>query len=594
MGETRWELPDYEHLRELGAGAAGRVVLATHRATGTPVAVKYLTGRTADHEGFRAEAELLGGLRSPHVAQLYEYVEGPQGAAIVMELVDGISLRDLLKAEGATGPEAALTVLKGSLLGLAAAHAAGVVHRDYKPANVLVAADGSSKLVDFGIALKDGTTGSVAGTPAYMAPEQWAGKPAAPTTDVYAATATFFECLTGVKPYAGTTLMELAVQHTEADIPAEQAPEALRPLILAGLAKTPEDRPDGAALLVEQLETVAGAAYGPDWEQRGRHRLAALVALLPFLLPTTGGAVGGTSFADTTVGPPGGGGGAGGGAGAGAGAGAGLPLRAVRRVRVVGAAAGALLVATAVAGVAVAGAPGSANAGTVAEPKVTTILGLPGVPSADPSTPGPGASDLPVEPSPSPSGSESPSASPSPSAATSSSGPTTPHPSGSATLAAPPTKAPPTTKAPGAPTATATVAPPSVPPSVPPSTPPAPSTAPPSPSPVLTTAPPAPLRVLAISGSPNCNSSQMTVSGTVTTDGAADGVLTLTWTSSASPRVPVTHTVRLPKGEKAVKFSDSMPFGTAFSRTVRLSTTPAATRGAGPFTLDTATCNPPR
>ncbi|MFD0568349.1 hypothetical protein ACFQ0T_02485 [Kitasatospora gansuensis] len=101
-----------------------------------------------------------------------------------------------------------------------------------------------------------------------MAPEQWL-RPAAPSTDVYAATATFFECLTGAKPYSGTTLIELAVQHTEAEIPAEQAPEALRPLILAGLAKTPEQRPDGAALLIEQLEAVAGAAYGPDWEARG-------------------------------------------------------------------------------------------------------------------------------------------------------------------------------------------------------------------------------------------------------------------------------------------------------------------------------------
>ncbi|WP_282204456.1 serine/threonine-protein kinase [Kitasatospora fiedleri] len=241
--DARWELPDYAHGGELGAGASGRVVLARHRATGTPVAVKYLLGDHPDQAAFRVEAELLAALDSPHVTRLYEYVEGPRGAAIVMELVEGVSLRDLLRAEGGTGPEAALVVLKGSLLGLAAAHRAGVVHRDYKPGNVLVTADGESKLVDFGIAVRTGSGGTVAGTPAYMAPEQWAGRPASPATDVYAATATFFECLTGAKPYAGTTLMELAVQHTEAEIPDVQAPEALRPLIRAGLAKTPNSAP---------------------------------------------------------------------------------------------------------------------------------------------------------------------------------------------------------------------------------------------------------------------------------------------------------------------------------------------------------------
>lgn len=234
-----WTLPGYTHERELGAGGSGRVVLARHEATGTRVAVKYLSAAVGDTSAFRREAELLGALRSPQVARLYEYVEGPRGAAIVMELVDGIALRALLRQEGATSPEAALVVLKGSLLGLAAAHAAGVVHRDYKPENVLVTVDGSSKLVDFGIAVPHGATGKIAGTPVYMAPEQWAGRPASPSADVYAATATFFECLTGAKPYNGTTLAELAAQHTEAPIPDQLAPEPVRSLIRAGLAKTP-------------------------------------------------------------------------------------------------------------------------------------------------------------------------------------------------------------------------------------------------------------------------------------------------------------------------------------------------------------------
>ncbi|MFJ8076306.1 protein kinase [Streptomyces sp. NPDC096176] len=300
-----WSVPGYTESRELGSGGCGRVVLAVHGATGVPVAVKYLSERLRADAGFvrefRAEAQLLGGLDSPFVVRLYEYVEAPQGAAIVMEVVDGVALRALLQREGATGPEAALVVLKGSLLGLAAAHGEGVVHRDYKPENILVAADGSSKLVDFGIAARRGTTPGVAGTPAYMAPEQWNGEPASPAADVYAATVTFYECLTGHKPYRGENFAELALQHIGAPIPEGDTPEPVRPLIRRGLAKSAADRPEHAAAFVAELEDIARAAYGPDWEARGRRRLAALAALLPLLFPSAGPAAG-TDHATTAIG----------------------------------------------------------------------------------------------------------------------------------------------------------------------------------------------------------------------------------------------------------------------------------------------------
>ncbi|ROQ99461.1 serine/threonine-protein kinase [Streptomyces sp. 2132.2] len=306
--KNAWTVPGYAQVRELGSGGSGRVVLAVHEATGTPVAVKYLSDRLREDPAFvaefRAEARLLGGLDTPHVVRLYEYVEhttAPGGAAIVMELVDGISLRALLKQAGQADPEAALVVLKGSLLGLAAAHRAGVVHRDYKPENVLVSADGSSKLVDFGIAARRGTTPGVAGTPAYMAPEQWQGRPASPSADVYAATATFFECLTGRKPFAGENFAELAVQHIEAPVPETEAPEPVRPLIRRGLAKAPEQRPENAEAFVAELEGVALAAYGADWEERGQRKLAALAALLPLLFPSAGAPAAGTTAVATTT-----------------------------------------------------------------------------------------------------------------------------------------------------------------------------------------------------------------------------------------------------------------------------------------------------
>ena len=124
----------------------------------------------------RGEADLLRSLDVPYVVRLFDYVEAPgEGAAIIMELVDGISLHEMISRRGATGAEAALVVLKGSLLGLASAHALGIVHRDYKPENVLVDGEGNSKLSDFGVAVKEGRAVPSAGTPLYMAPEQWDG-----------------------------------------------------------------------------------------------------------------------------------------------------------------------------------------------------------------------------------------------------------------------------------------------------------------------------------------------------------------------------------------------------------------------------------
>ncbi|MFI1767771.1 serine/threonine-protein kinase [Streptomyces sp. NPDC020800] len=285
-----WAVPGYVPVRTLGEGAGGRVVLARHTATGVPAAIKYLSPRLrGDREflaRFRAEARLLGELRHPCVVRLYEYVEARAGAAIVMEAVDGVSLRQLLRRHAATGPEAALVLLKGSLLGLGAAHAAGVVHRDYKPENVLVRADGTSALADFGIAVRTGRETEAAGTPAYMAPEQWQGEPAGPAGDVYAAAAVFHEFLTGRRPFTGDDLTALRLQHLRAPVPLDDVPAPVRGLLRRGLAKDPADRP-GIEDFLAQLERSATEGYGADWEERGRRRLAELTALLALLLPFT-------------------------------------------------------------------------------------------------------------------------------------------------------------------------------------------------------------------------------------------------------------------------------------------------------------------
>jgi hypothetical protein len=296
MNDT-WRVPGYAEVDVLGTGGFGRVVLAKHEASGKMAAIKYLRAdfladaRIAD--GFRREAWLLSGVRSRHVVRLFDFVETPQGAALVMEAVPGVSLRALLVAENVLAPEAALAILKGSLLGLADAHAVGVVHRDYKPGNVLVSREGESKLVDFGLATLDGHNGLTAGSPAYMAPEQWAGRPGLPATDVYAATCVFYQCVTGHRPFEADTSEQLRALHGEAPVPLEAVPEALRPLIARGMAKDPAWRPATADAFVTELEAVARKAYGKNWEKRGWKRLAtsaaALTALTPLALLTTAG-----------------------------------------------------------------------------------------------------------------------------------------------------------------------------------------------------------------------------------------------------------------------------------------------------------------
>jgi eukaryotic-like serine/threonine-protein kinase len=284
-----WKVPGYTELKMLGSGGFGDVVLARHDASGVLVAIKYLhQGLLADAEFaemFRGEATVLASLDDPNVVRLYEYVEAPTGAAIVMELIGGVSLREILTYQGKTTAEAALVVLQGSLMGLAAAHRRGVVHRDYKPENVLVNGDGVSKLTDFGIAARAGDRPVPAGTLAYAAPEQMTGAPAGPASDVYSATATFYECLTGRPPFSGES-EDLLRRHRSEPVPLDPVPEPLRPLVATGMAKDPARRPTDASTFIAELKTAATGAYGRHWDERGRSHLGEAALLLAALWPS--------------------------------------------------------------------------------------------------------------------------------------------------------------------------------------------------------------------------------------------------------------------------------------------------------------------
>ncbi|MEV5568552.1 serine/threonine-protein kinase [Spirillospora sp. NPDC052269] len=289
MSRSPWRLPGFTELKELGSGTQGRVVLARHDGDGKPVAIKYLApDQQVDprlQAMFRQEATLLQRVVNPHVARMLGYVEGPDGSAILMEAVSGRSLRAVLdQHKGPLAPEVALLTLKGSLLGLAAAHAVGVVHRDYKPGNVLVQDDGVSKLIDFGVAVLTGQ-GGTAGTPAYMAPEQWNGQPTSSATDIYAATCVFVECASGRKPFQAETLDDLRALHLLQAPRLDGIPEPLHPLVMHGLAKDPVQRLWDANTFVSELEALAVGAYGHDWERRGLIALGSVAGLVTAAVP---------------------------------------------------------------------------------------------------------------------------------------------------------------------------------------------------------------------------------------------------------------------------------------------------------------------
>lgn len=189
-----------------------------------------------------------------------------------------MSLRALLIEEGATGPEAALAVLKGSLLGLAAPAAGGVVHGDYKPENVMITAVGGIQLVGFGLASRAGRERLSGSTPFYLAPEGWGSDSASTRADLYAATVTFFECVVGAPPFHADSPAQLRRHHESTPAPLEAAPGPIRDIIGRGVAKDPDRRPTSAEDFVAELEVAAVAGYGADWEERGRGELTRLVS----------------------------------------------------------------------------------------------------------------------------------------------------------------------------------------------------------------------------------------------------------------------------------------------------------------------------
>ena len=220
----------------IASGGMGEVWRGVDLVLDRPVAVKVLHAEYARQAEtlarFRAEARHAANLSHPAIAQVYDFGEGsPPGAPgaspdhpafLVMELIDGPPLTQLI-ARGPVEPGMVLDVVAQVASGLAVAHAAGVVHRDIKPGNLLVDRDGTIKITDFGVAYALGSapltrTGMLIGTPAYLAPERVSGHAAGPASDLYSLGVVAYECLTGSLPFTGTA-MEIALAHRMQSLP---------------------------------------------------------------------------------------------------------------------------------------------------------------------------------------------------------------------------------------------------------------------------------------------------------------------------------------------------------------------------------------
>ncbi len=264
----------YSLVSRIASGGMGDVWKADDDVLDRTVAVKVLRpstdGEPVFARRFRDEALYTANLSHPNIATTYDYGEEDSLAFLVMELVDGEPLSDLVRREGALPPERVRTMMAQAALALGAAHEAGVVHRDVKPANILVASDGTVKLTDFGIARAiDGSghtqTGEVLGTPHYLSPEQALGEAATGASDLYALGIVAHEMLTGRRPFEKNTPVATALAQVNDPPPPlpEHVPAGLRALVEQCLAKRPEDRPASARELGERLG-LPGSELGTD------------------------------------------------------------------------------------------------------------------------------------------------------------------------------------------------------------------------------------------------------------------------------------------------------------------------------------------
>jgi beta-lactam-binding protein with PASTA domain/tRNA A-37 threonylcarbamoyl transferase component Bud32 len=259
----------YQVRSRIARGGMATVYLATDLRLERRVAIKIMHGHLADDNAFRSrfiqEARSAARLAHPNVVNVFDQGQDADIAYLVMEHLPGITLRDLLKDYGRLTPEQTLDILEAVLSGLAAAHKAGIVHRDVKPENVLLADDGRIKIGDFGLARavnnNTATGQALLGTVAYLSPELVTRGIADARSDIYALGIMTYEMLTGEQPYVGEAPMQVAYQHANDTVPmpslvAPGVPVELDELVTWATARDPEERPRDARVMLDQLLEV--------------------------------------------------------------------------------------------------------------------------------------------------------------------------------------------------------------------------------------------------------------------------------------------------------------------------------------------------
>jgi eukaryotic-like serine/threonine-protein kinase len=265
----------YRLTDRIAAGGMGEVWRGEDVLLNRAVAVKLLpTGRAGDEAflaRFRAEARYAASLSHPGIARVYDYGESAEfgGAYLILELVRGEPLSAILARAGRLSADATLDIVAQAARALDAAHQAGIVHRDIKPGNLLIAGGGMTKITDFGIATAVMAaqaahlteTGMVMGTAMYVSPEQATGAPVAAASDIYSLGVVAYECLVGHAPFQASDPLTIAYAHKHAPVPPlpPEVPAPVGDLVYDMLAKTPELRPASAQVVADRADMLRDA-----------------------------------------------------------------------------------------------------------------------------------------------------------------------------------------------------------------------------------------------------------------------------------------------------------------------------------------------
>jgi eukaryotic-like serine/threonine-protein kinase len=271
----------YAGIALIATGGMGEVWRGVDMRLNRPVAIKMLSAVHADDQQFRArfraEAQYASSLSHRGITKVYDYGErSPLGGPyLIMELVDGQPLSEILERYHRLDPYVVLDIVAQAARALDAAHQAGIVHRDIKPGNLLIMADGTTKITDFGIAKANSiqavnltATGIVMGTALYVSPEQATGSPLTGSSDVYSLGVVAYECLAGDPPFMADQPLAIAIMHKHEPVPPLPAdvPRPVADLVYAMLAKTPDGRPESAMHVADRAEVIRDARQQSGYE----------------------------------------------------------------------------------------------------------------------------------------------------------------------------------------------------------------------------------------------------------------------------------------------------------------------------------------